>query len=262
MSHLGLGPPLSHSIERAMTFCPFPKTELPLDTARWNSISPPSWQTLTTLGLPIGLVLMLIGLQQNLDINLFTPEGFQTAAAKFGAWGPALYIGLLAISVVISQIPGAPLAIAAGAVWGPLNAGIYTVLGGFLGALIAYSLGKTFGQSLLKLLTGKTIQFSKERGETYLGGLIFLMRLVPVFSFDLISYGAGITGLSLPVYASATLLGMVPSTFLLTYLGGAFHLGTTGIVAIVSLLIAGVIILPWGIKRHHWFDLQDVIQVS
>ncbi len=245
-----------------MTFCPSPNTEMPLDTARWNSISAPSRQTLATLSLPVALVLALIGLQQSLDINLFSPEGFQTAAAKFGAWGPVLYVGLLAISVVVSQIPGAPLAIAAGAVWGPLNAGIYSILGGFLGALIAYTLGKMFGQPLLKLLTGKTIQFSKERGETYLGGLIFLMRLVPVFSFDLISYGAGITGLSLPVYASATLLGMIPSTFLLTYLGGAFHLGTAGTVAIVALFVAGLVILPWGIKRHHWFNLQDVIQVS
>ncbi len=246
-----------------MTVCPIstptPRRRFPADLSK---LSLPSWQTLGTLAIPLGFVLTLLVLQQQWDINLFSAEGFQTAVEGVGIWGPLLYVLLLVISVVVSQIPGAGLAIAAGAVWGPFTAGLYTIIGGFLGALIAYSLGKTIGPSLLKALTGKTITFSKDRGELYLGGLIFLMRLVPVFSFDLISYGAGMTRLSLPIYASATLLGMVPSTFLLTYLGGAFHLGTGAMVGIIVLFLAGLVLLPWGVRRHNWFDLQGVVQIG
>ncbi len=220
-----------------------------------------NWQTLSTLAITLGIALSLFILQQQWEINLFSAEGLQTAVTQVGPWGPLLYILLLVISVVVSQIPGAGLAIAAGAVWGPFTAGVYTILGGFLGALIAYSLGKAIGPSLLKALTGKSITFSKDRGERYLGGLIFLMRLVPVFSFDIISYGAGITKLSLPIYASATLLGMIPSTFLLTYLGGAFHLGPEASVGIIALFIAGLVLLPWGIRRHNWLDLKSVVQI-
>lgn len=221
-----------------------------------------NWPTFMTIALPLAIACSLFLLQQQWEINLFSAAGFQTAAEQVGAWGPVLYVLLLIISVVVSQIPGAGLAIAAGAVWGPFTAGIYSIIGGFLGALIAYSLGKSVGPSLLKTLTGKSITFSKDRGEWYLGGLIFLMRLVPVFSFDLISYGAGITKLSLPIYASATLLGMVPSTFLLTYLGGAFHLGTTAMVGIVSFFIAGLMLLPWSIRRYNWLDLQSLVQID
>lgn len=246
-----------------MTVCPIslPTTRRNAKTA-WSKLALPGWQALGTIALSLGIVLTLFTLQQQWEINLFSTDGFQTAVERVGFWGPLLYVLLLVVSVVVSQIPGAGLAIAAGAVWGPFTAGLYTILGGFLGALIAYSLGKTVGPGLLKALTGKTITFSKDRGERYLGGLIFLMRLVPVFSFDLISYGAGITRLSLPIYASATLLGMVPSTFLLTYLGGAFQLGTSATVGIMGLFVAGLVILPWGVRRHNWFDLQGVVQID
>lgn len=217
---------------------------------------------LSSIAIPVAIALSLFALQQQWQINLFSAEGFQIAVERAGYWGPVLYVLLLVISVVVSQIPGAGLAIAAGAVWGPMLAGLYTVIGGFVGALLAYSLGKMVGPRLLKALTGKSVTFSKERGELYLGGLIFLMRLVPVFSFDLISYGAGITKLSFPLYASATLLGMVPSTFLLTYLGGNFHLGMGAIMGIMGLLIASLLLLPWAMARHNWFDFKSLVQVD
>ena len=225
---------------------------------RWAWAGP----MLLAIAVPALLLLCLWGLQQQWELDLFTAAGFRMAAEQLGVWGPLLYVLLLIVSVVVSQIPGAGLAIAAGAIWGPLAAGIYSVVGGFLGALIAYGLGQTFGPGLLKALTGKRITFSPERGQWYLGGLIFLMRLVPVFSFDLISYGAGIAKLSLPIYAGATLLGMVPSTFLLTYAGGAFQWGPEAVWAIVLLLALVLVLLPWSLRRCGWLKLDDILEID
>jgi uncharacterized membrane protein YdjX (TVP38/TMEM64 family) len=195
-------------------------------------------------------------------VNVLTPAGFQQAAQQLGWLGPLIYIGLIALSVVISPIPGAPLAVAAGALWGSIPAGIYSVTGGFLGSLVAYYLGRTLGRSGIKAITGKALYFSKRRGQVYLGWLIFITRLLPVLSFDLISYGAGITGISLRIYGTATLLGMIPSTFLLTYLGSAFTLGgSLGI--FLSLIFLMVLFgLPWGIKRYNWLGLRDIIRIE
>ncbi|MEL6777507.1 MAG: TVP38/TMEM64 family protein, partial [Cyanobacteria bacterium J06597_16] len=96
---------------------------------------------------------------QHLDF-LSNPDYLTSTIAQAGLWGPLLYIVVIMISVVISQIPGAPLAIAAGTIWPPLLAGVYTVIGGFSGALIAYALGNRMGQPLIKMLTGKTLSFS------------------------------------------------------------------------------------------------------
>ena len=196
------------------------------------------------------------------DLNLFTPEGFRQGVENLGWLGPFVYISLLVLSVVISPIPGAPLAVVAGAMWGTMLATIYSVIGGFLGGLIAYYIGRTLGRSAVYVLTGKVIYFTRNRGEVYLGWLIFLTRLLPVLSFDLISYAAGITGVSLSIYSIATLLGMIPSTFFLTYMGAAFQLGKLLGTALLVIFVIVLIGLPWGIRRYNWFGLQDIIRVE
>ena len=193
-------------------------------------------------------------------LEFFTPDRLTYAVERVGIWGPALYIAIIAMSVVVSQIPGAPLAIAAGAVWDPLLAGVYTVIGGFGGALIAYRLGQTMGQSLVRALTGKTLSFSTDRGESYLGWVIFTTRLLPIFSFDLISYGAGITGLSFPIYATATLVGMVPSTLLLTYMGGSVQLGGQAAIALAGLFAILVMGVPALLHRFNWLNVRELVR--
>ncbi|WP_121970594.1 TVP38/TMEM64 family protein [Leptolyngbya sp. BC1307] len=219
-------------------------------------------QNLIALAVLLLSLLVYAWVSTQIDANLLTPEGLQQAVTNAGIWGILVYIAVIALAVVMSPIPGAPLTIAAGAVWGAIPAGIYSVIGGFSGSLIAYFIGRSLGRSAVKALTGKIIYFSKEKGEWLLGGLIFVTRLLPVLSFDLISYGAGLTGLSLPIYASSTLLGMIPSTLLLTYLGEAFTLGAWPAVTLSLLFVALLVLLPWGIRRYNWFGLRDIVRIE
>lgn len=196
------------------------------------------------------------------DVNLLTPEGFKQGIKNFGFLAPLIFIIVLAVSVVISPIPSAPLAVVAGTIWGSVIAGIYSVIGGFLGSLIAYYLGRTLGRSAIKALTGKIVYFSKQQGEVYLSWVIFITRLLPVFSFDLISYAAGIAGLSLPKYALATLFGMIPSTFLLTYMGDAWSVGMPLGIIFSAIFVIVLIGLPWVIRRYNWLGMRDIIRVE
>lgn len=217
-----------------------------------------------TLALSILLLSLFvyIWVSAQTDVNLLTPEGLQQAVTGTGVWGVIVYIAVIALAVVMSPIPGAPLTVAAGAVWGAIPAGIYSVIGGFSGSLIAYFIGRSLGRSAVKSLTGKIIYFSKEKGEWLLGGLIFITRLLPVLSFDLISYGAGLTGLSLPIYASSTLIGMIPSTLLLTYLGEAFTLSAPAAISLSLLFVVLLVLIPWGIRRYNWLGLRDIVRIE
>lgn len=225
------------------------------------------FKALFTLQNGIALAVILISLLvfwhvRQSDTNMFTAEGLKNAVKDLGVLGPIVYISVLALAVVVSQIPEVPLALAAGAVWGTVPAGIYSVMGAFLGGMIAYFLGRTLGRSTIKAFTGKAIYFSKRQGEVYLGWLIFITRLLPIFSFDLISYGAGISGLSLQIYVPATLLGMIPPTFLLTYLGEAFTLNIEAAIIFSIIFVIVLVGLPWGIQRYNWFGMKDVIRVE
>jgi uncharacterized membrane protein YdjX (TVP38/TMEM64 family) len=219
-------------------------------------------QNFVALGIVLLSVFVYVWVSHQAHANPLTTQGLKQIISHYGLLSIFTYIAVIALSVVISPIPGAPLAITAGMVWGTVPAGIYSVIGGFLGSLIAYFVGHTLGRSAIKALTGKSIYFSNVRGVWFMGGLIFVTRLLPVLSFDLISYGAGVSGLPLPIYASATLLGMIPSTFLLTYMGQSFMVGLPLAIGLSVVFVVLLIFLPWGIHRHNWFGLRDMIHVD
>lgn len=194
--------------------------------------------------------------------DLFNPTALKPTLQQMGAWGPATYIAVLALSVVVSPVPGAPLAVAAGMVWGMPLAGVYSVIGGFLGSLIAYFIGRTLGNAAIRALTGKSIAVDAHRGERYLGWLVFFSRLLPVLPFDGVSYGAGMLKLSVKVYAVATLLGMIPSTFLLSYAGESLTMTLPQRIATFALLLIVLVGLPWAAHRYNWFGFRDMIRIE
>lgn len=49
--------------------------------------------------------------------------------------------------------------------------------------------------------------------------MILLSRLVPVISFDLISYMAGLSGIRPSAFIVATALGMLPATIIYSFIG-------------------------------------------
>ncbi len=211
----------------------------------------------------LALVLALAGLVawrlQRAGLDLSDPQVLEHYVRSLGLRGPISYIGLLTLSVVVSQLPGVPLAVAAGLVWGSLLGGVYTVAGGFLGSLIAYYPGRTLGRSAMRSLTGKVVTFSRAEGAFYLSWIVFISRLLPVVPFDIVNYASGVTGLNLPLYAAATLLGMIP--FLLTFLGRAMVLNPVlalglSVVAALSLLVLARLI------RANWLGLRDLVQLE
>ena len=193
-------------------------------------------------------VLLAGCLHGQVDENIWSIEHLKQIIEASGWFAPLFYISLIVLSVVISPIPGACLAIVAGMIWHPTIAGIYTIIGGFIGSVIAYFIGRILGQETVKALTGKTLHFEKNRGKIYLSCLIFLARLIPIMSFDLISYGAGIIGLPFPIYATATLLGMIPSTLLITYMGATVSLNWSLAIKFGLPIIIAIILILFAIK--------------
>lgn len=211
----------------------------------------------------LGICLLICGwLILESTPNLLDPLVLERILQQLGIVGPLVYIGVLVLSVVISPIPGAPLAVVAGVVWGMPLAGIYSVIGGFLGSLLAYFIGRTLGHSAIQALTGKSIYVVNQRGDRYLGWLIFFSRLFPVLPFDLVSYAAGITRLSVKIYAAATLLGMIPTTFLLSYAGQSLTATVPQMVAISIVLLVLLVGLPWVVHRNNWLNMRNIIRVE
>lgn len=162
------------------------------------------------------------GIVQVVDVEQFlNPDRLVSVLESLGPMGPIVFIGLMILAVVVSPIPSLPLDLAAGIVFGPFWGTIYAVTGAEIGAIMSFLIGRVLGREVLNRLLSTNVTFCEKCSDHHLMVLVFLARLLPIFSFDIISYGAGLTTMSLRVFAIATLLGMIPPTFALTYLGGS-----------------------------------------
>ncbi|MDN5788859.1 TVP38/TMEM64 family protein [Pseudorhodobacter sp.] len=152
-------------------------------------------------------------------MHLMKREALETLMAQAGIWGPLLIIGLMTVAVVASPIPSAPIALAAGAAYGHVWGTVYVVIGAELGALIAFGLARVLGRDALKHVFGTSVDAGLLGSQNALTGTVFISRLMPFVSFDMISYAAGLSCLHGWRFALATLAGIIPASFLLAHVG-------------------------------------------
>lgn len=164
--------------------------------------------------------------------------------ARLGAWGPVAVIGLMAFAILVSPIPSAPIALAAGALYGHAWGTLYVLLGAEIGALAAFGIARLVGYEVLRRWLGERPSLGWLGSQNALMGLVFVSRLLPFVSFDVISYAAGLTVLSLWRFALATLAGILPASFLLAHFGAGMVAGEAKQAMIAALGLGVLVALP------------------
>jgi len=147
------------------------------------------------------------------------PQALHRWVQDVGWPGPAVLIGLMALAVVASPLPSAPIALAAGAAYGHIWGTVYVVIGALTGALTAFTIARLLGGETLRRWFGDKLSVGLLGSQNRLMLLVFGLRLLPFISFDLVSYAAGLTPLAAWRFAVASLAGIVPISFLLTHFG-------------------------------------------
>lgn len=106
------------------------------------------------------------------------------------------------------------------------------------------------------------INFCPHCSDKILTKVVFLSRLIPVVSFDIVSYGAGLTAMSLGSFALATFLGMLPLTFVYNYFGSVLVIrGWVGVLA-AGLFVAAFFLIPRLIERHNFLNLRRYVHAE
>lgn len=154
--------------------------------------------------------------------NLGDDQQLRRLVETWGAWGPLLIMILMAAAIVMSPIPSGPIALVAGAAYGPLLGALYIVVGAEAGAIVAFWIARCLGYESLRCWPAARRllhKLERRRSQTGLMLAVFLSRLLPFISFDAVSYVAGLTPLTFWRFAIATLAGVIPVSFLLAYFG-------------------------------------------
>lgn len=168
--------------------------------------------------------------------------------ARLGAWGPLLVIALMVLAIMVSPIPSAPIAMAAGAAYGHVWGTLYVLLGAEIGALAAFGLARWLGGETLRRWFGERLSLGLLGSQNALMGMVLLSRLLPFISFDIVSYAAGLTALSFWRFALATLIGIVPASFLLAHFGGEMATGESDRIMISALALGAITLIPFVVK--------------
>ena len=173
-------------------------------------------------------------------MNLFTDMDVLISKVRgLGIYGPFLLIGLIALAIVFNPLPSAPIALGAGAIYGHTLGTAYVVAGAELGAIIAFMIARWAGYGMTHRFFGETGSLKGISSQNALTTLVFVSRLIPFMSFDLVSYAAGLSPIKLWRFAVATLVGLLPVSFVLAHYGAEIGNGDyrtlIGIVLVIGL---------------------------
>ncbi len=152
------------------------------------------------------------------DLARYVPR-FAAWVEGLGFWGPLVFAAGYVVATV-AMVPGSLLTLAAGAIFG-LGKGFVTVfVGASIGATLAFLVSRYLARSWVeKKLEGheKFAAVDHAIGDQGLK-IVVLLRLSPLFPFNLLNYALGLTRVKLRDYVIAH-LGMLPGTLLYVYYG-------------------------------------------
>lgn len=188
--------------------------------------------------------------QINGALNAIDPETVRILVTQAGPAGPLAIIGLMTLAIVASPIPSAPIALAAGLIYGHLLGTVLVVIGAELGAITAFLIARYFGRERIERWLGSRYQNRFLGSQNALMATVFASRLLPFVSFDVISYAAGLSQIAFWRFGLATLAGIVPASFVLTHLGAAAFEGQPNTGFWISLALGGAGLLTAAIVHH------------
>jgi uncharacterized membrane protein YdjX (TVP38/TMEM64 family) len=136
-----------------------------------------------------------------------------------GVWGVAGTIGLMVIRTFI-PFPAGILPMANGMIYGTLWGAVITWTGAMLSAYLAFGLARLFGAPFVQgILSEKQRGGLREWSNRAAAADLFAARLIPLISFNLINYAAGLASVPLRTFSWTTGLGILPVMLLLVALG-------------------------------------------
>lgn len=166
-------------------------------------------------------------------------------------WGPLIYIAVYAARPLIF-FSATLLTLAGGFIFGPVYGVLYTIVASNLSAMVAYGMGRYFGEGFLDVDNlGSVIQHYAARMRKNSFETVIIMRFI-FLPYDLVSYVAGLLRVDWKAFLLATVVGCLPGTIAFVLAGasieGAFDggipsvdpavLAVSGVIFVVSLVLS------------------------
>jgi uncharacterized membrane protein YdjX (TVP38/TMEM64 family) len=181
---------------------------------------------------------------------------------SLGWWAPMVFVGLW-IAACVFFLPGLPISIAGGLIFGAVWGTVWTTIGANIGATVAFLIGRYVARGMVQRQVQKNGSLRKidEGVRDHGWRMLMITRLVPIFPFNIQNYVYGLTDIKLSTYVLVSLPTMLPGTIAYNFAAGSVrtgNLGTTlwylGIAAVFFVLLS---LLPnWLRKRYATANIE------
>jgi uncharacterized membrane protein YdjX (TVP38/TMEM64 family) len=137
-----------------------------------------------------------------------------------GGWSPLVFI-LIYVLACLLLLPGSPLTLGAGVLFGVARGTLTVSIASILGATAAFLCGRYFARDWAARAIKQSPKLEALDQAVFVEGwkIVGLLRLSPVFPFSLLNYALGLTSVSLRDFFFASWIGMLPGTLMYVYLG-------------------------------------------
>lgn len=177
------------------------------------------------------------------------PAVTRAFVSGLGWAGPLALVAAFMIQAVLPVLPAVFLIAVTSRAYGPFEGFLIVYAGTVLGAAAGYTLGRTVGDTLVRLLAGEKGQ---QRAQAFAAkyGLqgVLMIRMMPVLSSDVMNLVAGAARMGFRPFMLATAAGALPVTALVVWLSGNTHRLIVGL-AVLSGVVATVALTRWLMAR-------------
>ena len=170
------------------------------------------WKILLLVFIVVGITLAVIYRDQ-LDVNVI-----QNWIEEAGNAAPLLFMFVYIIGTVFF-FPGAVLTLLGGALFGPVLGTVYNLTAATIGAMLSFLVARYLACDWVEKKTGGKLKQLINGVENEGWRFVAFTRLVPLFPFNLLNYGLGLTKIKFSHYSIATYIFMLPGAIAYTYLG-------------------------------------------
>ncbi len=135
----------------------------------------------------------------------------EAAIASWGALAPLIYMAIYAIAPSLF-LPGLPITVAGGILFGPFWGVVYTIIGSTMGACVAFLVSRYLARDWVEQrLKSPRWQRLDQAVERHGWRVVAFTRLIPLFPFNLLNYAFGLTKIRFGHYAITTFFAMLPA---------------------------------------------------
>lgn len=192
-------------------------------------------------------VIIAIAVASFFVVRKISLEEIKTWVLGHGAWAAVIYIATFVV-LPIFFFPVPVIVLAGGTIFGLFQGTLYTMIGVLINTPIMYFIGrfllKDFVHNFVdNHMSEKLRNALKSTNQKVLALVLFIIRLSPIFSYNLVNYISGVTEIKFLPYILTTIAGVLPGVIVFINIGeNVLNVGSKEFFISLSFLLVLVVI--------------------